>query len=74
MKNMLIRLCRDEHGAVLAEYALMAVLIAAAAVATVSALGDGVGALLQSAANAFSGGGAPAAAPVAAPGVVGSTL
>ena len=42
MKEMFIRLCLEEYAAVMAEYALMAALIAAAAAATVARIGDGV--------------------------------
>lgn len=56
MKAMFIRLYVEEHGAVMAEYALMVALIAAAAVATVRTFGGVVGDLIQSAAGSFDGG------------------
>jgi len=66
MKDMFIRLCLEEHGAVMAEYALMAALIAAAAVASVRTFGEAVGALIQRAVYSFPGGAdAPSAITVA---------
>jgi len=62
---MLIRLCREEHGAVLAEYALMAALIAAVVVATAARIGDGIEALFQRATDAFSSGDGPSNSEVA---------
>lgn len=59
MKEMFIRLCHEEHAAVMAEYALMAALIAAAAAATVETFGDAVEALIQRAVDAFSTGDGP---------------
>jgi len=59
MKEMFSRLCHEEHAAVMAEYALMAAMIAAAVVATVARIGEGVAALMQKAAGAFSTGDGP---------------
>ena len=59
MKEMFIRLRREEHAAVLAEYALLAALIAAAMIATVARIGADVAALIQKAADAFSSGDGP---------------
>jgi len=59
MKEMFIRLYNEEHAAVIAEYALMAALIAAALAATVSRIGDGVAVLIQKAVGAFSTGDGP---------------
>ncbi len=65
MRDMLIRLCREEHGAVMAEYALMAAMIAGAAAATVKSFGTDVAALIQKAADAFSSGDGPSNSEVA---------
>jgi len=54
MKDMLIRLCLEEHGAVMAEYALMAALIATAVAVTVATIGHGVADLIQRASGTFS--------------------
>jgi len=65
MKAMFIRLCLEEHGAIMAEYALMVALIAAALAATVRTFGDAVEALFQRVANSFAGGDAPSTSEVA---------
>ncbi len=47
MKNMIMRLWKDEEGATMVEYGLMVALIAVVAVAAVQALGTGVSSTFQ---------------------------
>lgn len=57
MKNLLIRLLKDEEGASAIEYALIAALIAVAIIGGATALGGEAGDVFQSIANSLGGAG-----------------